>query len=329
VIERQRILTIAGVNEEMVGPYAILARDSRDRWLLSTMHKAPGVVSVYDAKGTLLERFGRKGEGPGEIQGVGAIVVTREDTVHIIDPYLRRQSVFSPSYQFIRSFPIVGDAYRGFGLADGSLLMNANYPRSNGVGYPLHLMNANGRVLTSFGATAPQPSPPGSHALIRAVAASDGGMVWTAQWNRYELSLWSVNGKVREIQRTVPWFPPQIAYQGPGRALRPTPSVSGIWDDGQGQIWVVLQVPDSKWRPPPPEMLPRGEIGPPIDYDREYDTIIEIIDIRTGQLLASQRFDQSLRYLMPGGFVLHDREDDDAEPYLDVWRLSFTNPGRR
>lgn len=329
VIERQRVLVIAGLDEEMVGPYTILARDSRGRWLLTTMDKVPGKVSIYDATGALLGRFGRKGEGPGEIQGIGAIILTREDSVHIIDPYMRRQSVFSPSYEFIRSVPIIGDVYSGFGLADGSLLMNANYPRSNGVGYPLHLVNASGRVSHSFGATVPQPARLGSHALIRAVTTGDGGKVWTAQWNRYELTLWSLEGKVLEIVRQAPWFPVQIMSQSPGRGLRPTPSVAGIWADGQGQIWVVAHIPDSRWRPPPPEMIPQGERGPPIDYDREYDTMIEIIDTRTGQLLASQRFDQHFRFLMPGGYVIHDREDDDGEPYLDVWKLSFTNPGRR
>jgi len=329
VIERRIVMEIAGRDEPMVGPYAILAPDSRGRWLLATMDRSPGEVAVYDANGRFVERFGRKGEGPGELMGVFALVVSRGDTVHLFDNYLRRYSIFSPSYKYVRSAPYSGQVFSAAELSDGSLIVNADFARPNTVGYPLHRIDANGRPVRSFGVEVPGYRSDAGFMLSRVIATVIGDQVWAVPPLRYEPVLWSSAGKVLELQRMARWFPPQITTQSPGREKPPTPSVGGIWHDGHEQLWVILQVPDANWRAPPAAMLPQGERGPPVDWDREYDTIVEVINTRTGRLLASQRFGELLRRLMPGGHVAHYREDTDGEPFLAVWQLSLSIPPGR
>lgn len=323
-IDRRSILTIAGRDEPMIGPYMVLARDSRARWLIATMDRSPGVVAVYDGNGRLLQRFSRKGEGPGEHLGVHAMTVTRGDTIHFFDNSLRRHTVFSPSYQYIRSAAMSGQVFDAIELSDGSLVVNADFPKPNTVGFPLHIVDASGRTTRSFGVEAPQYRSDNVYGLTRAIAAAPDRGVWTVPRLRYEPSLWAFDRRVLEVQRDARWFPSLVSLQSPGGARRPNPWISGVWHDGGEQLWVLVHVPDSKWKPSANADAPRGERGPPIVWDREYDTIIEVINTRTGQLLATRRFDELLRTLLPGGFVSHYREDDDGEPFLDIWQFTFS-----
>jgi hypothetical protein len=328
-IDRRLVLRVAGEDEPMIGPYMVLDRDSRGRWLMATMDRSPGVVAVYDAGGVLLQRFSRKGQGPGEHMGAHAIAVTRGDTVHLFDNSLRRHTVFSPSYQYVRSSPLDGQVFGALELSDGSLLINADLRRPNTVGFPLHILDAKGRTLQSYGVEVPTFRSDNLYSLTRAIAAAADGRVWIVPRLRYEPSLWTHSEKQVEIQRGANWFPPQLTLQSPGGARRPNPWVSGLWHDGGELLWVLVHVPDSRWSPPPQRGMPQGERGPPIVWDREYDTILEVINTRTGQLLATRRFDEMLRNILPGGYVAHYREDADVQPFLDVWQVTFsTIPGR-
>lgn len=325
-IDRSLVLTLPGLEEPMVGRYALLARASGGRWLLATMDKSPGVVAVYDDKGMLLTRFSRKGEGPGEHMAVHAMVVGRGDTVHLFDNALRRHSIFSPSFKFIGSASMPGSVLHALETSNGSLVVNASFPSPTMVGFPLHQMGSGGGIAKSFGVDVPRFRSDDQFLLTRAVAAANDGMVWAVPRLRYEPSLWSLDGKVMELQRQAAWFPPVFSPESPGGPRRPTPWVGGVWHDGRDHLWVLLNVPDPNWRPMTP---PPGERRPPIDMDRQYDTIIEVIHTRTGELLGSQRFGELLGQLLPGGFVVHYRENAEGEPYLDVWQLRLTIPAGR
>jgi hypothetical protein len=287
------------------------------------MGRSPGVVSVYDSTGTLLQRFSRKGEGPGEQMGTHHLLVTAGDTVRVFDNYLRRYTVFSPTYSYVRSASYPGQVLGAVEWPDGSLVVNASFQGPTSAGLPLHRIDGSGRPVRSFGANVRSPPDPYGGVLMRGIAAGGPGQIWSVTPLRYEPILWSEDGKVMELQRMARWFPPQVSPQSPGRGQRPTPWVGGVWHDGREHLWVVIQVPDANWRPPPDSLIPRGERGPPIEYDREYDTIIEVINIRTGQLLAMQRYSEMLTQLLPGGYITHYREDADGEPYLAIWQLRF------
>ncbi len=328
-IERRRVVEIAGRDEPTIGPYMVVARDSRGRWLLGTMDRSPGVVAVYDSAGTLLQRFSRKGQGPGEQLGTYVLAVTTGDTVHVFDNSLRRYTVLSPTYSYVRSSSYPGYVFGAVEWPDGSRVVNATFQGATSTGLPLHRIDGSGRPVRSFGAEVRSPPDPYGGVLMRGIAAGGPGQIWSVTPLRYEPILWSADGKVMELQRMARWFPPQVITQSPGRGKPPSPRVGGVWHDGLEHLWVVIQVPDANWRLPPDFTMPQGELGPPIEWDREYDTIIEIINTRTGQLVATQRYGEMLGQLLPGGYISHYREDADGEPYLAVWQLSFVaGPGR-
>jgi hypothetical protein len=61
-----------------------------------------GVIRFFDAKGAALGSFGRKGQGPGEFQGVGRLTWIG-DTLVVADLQQRRFTLISPDRKLVRS----------------------------------------------------------------------------------------------------------------------------------------------------------------------------------------------------------------------------------
>lgn len=329
-IEAQVIWRLSGRDEQMVGPFAVMARDSRGRWLLSTNERATS-ITVFDSAGTRLSSFSRPGQGPGEFASVDFLIVSRGDTVHLFDNALRRRSVFSPSYEFVRATPYPGVVRGAVELPNGWLIVNADFPTPQRVGYPLHRLHPTGAIGPSFGIGVPGYRVDAAHLIRRFLTATHDNHVWTIPSQRYELELWAPDRRLREAHRKVEWFPPVQGVSPPGLMQPPTPSVQGTWFDKDERLWVMLRVPDARWSPQPGARS--SHIGrstkPVIYWDREYDTIIELIDTRTGRLLASRRFDEAMSQLLPGGRVQRYVEDADGEPSVEIWQLAFITLNRR
>jgi len=90
--------------------------------MLSDGRLAVGVGGAYQvrffgADGTHLAAAGRKGSGPGEFQGLGAMWRFPGDSVLVSDLMLRRLTVLSDSGQLGRSFSLGGEA--GFQMPQG------------------------------------------------------------------------------------------------------------------------------------------------------------------------------------------------------------------
>jgi hypothetical protein len=104
---------------------------------------------------------------------------------------------------------------------------------------------------------------------------------WVAPQNRYTLELWDTSAtKRRQIQRAAPWFEPWFGSIDPTKT-RPKPQVKGIAEDAAGRLWVNLLIADASWVPVPPRAPSTA-----IDPNKLFDSRIELIDPRSGQLLA-------------------------------------------
>lgn len=100
--ERLRIGSVSGVDTGFV---RIEAVDIRDDGQVFVFDSGTGNIKAYSRGGTLLYRFGGKGEGPGEFRGVTEFGV-RGDTVWAIDQLNGRVTLFSDSGEllFARQF---------------------------------------------------------------------------------------------------------------------------------------------------------------------------------------------------------------------------------
>jgi len=66
-------------------------------------------VKVFRSNGSLLRVLGRKGEGPGEFFQPSGLRLTKAGQLHVLDPRVRRVSVFDAQYKFLRTIRLPDD----------------------------------------------------------------------------------------------------------------------------------------------------------------------------------------------------------------------------
>ncbi len=86
-----------------------------------------------------------------------------------------------------------------------------------------------------------------------------------------------------------------------------------------------MSVPDSEW----PDYVTmsgnyEGEFVEVLDYQRAFDTVVEVIDTQTGSLLASSRLDQSLfRFIGDNEIVSNSEYEEDGSVRVRIWKLEL------
>lgn len=68
-----------------------------------------GNIKVIAPSGELLDTLGQRGKGPGEFKQFTSLVLSRGDSLYILDEQNRRVSVFSPSGTIVRSFLVTSE----------------------------------------------------------------------------------------------------------------------------------------------------------------------------------------------------------------------------
>jgi len=284
-----------------------VAHDRAGRFFASTFDM--NSVAVYDSLGKQVAKFGRDGAGPGEFRSVVDIKIGAADSLWIGD-LGRRVSVFSSSLVFARSFTYSGDFSRAVLLPTGGFL--AESKRGTLAEYSRDGKEDSARPVSA--ALEHARDPRCRNCDVRSLSSSRRpGKFWSWVRNRYEIEELDLGAEVqRRYVRQVPWFEPWTAEA----ELIPLPRVSGVREDSVGRLWVVIHVPDARWEPSTgPTSLTSAA-----DYDRLYDSIIEVIDLQTGWLITSKRLPAMLA-LMQDGLAFTLRDDMDGRIVIDVWSL--------
>jgi hypothetical protein len=268
-----------------------------------------GQIFVFDRNGKFLRSIGRKGQGPGEFNAPLALRIDAHDTVRAIEAGpASRYHVIAPDNTIKRTTPLGVRIFSSVGEADGSIF--AGTPSTEGT---LSVFDRDGKRTLQFGKLTPNSDPNES---LRMVASAPNGTRWSLAAGAYVLERWLPNGT--SAQRLVgerDWM-----QKGPlptridARTQKPPTQMTGLLIDGQGRLFVFAGVADANWKPDPGGGAP--------DPARVFDTLIEVIDPKTGTLLASTRFD---RLVMPmhGTIAYSMIEDDVGDLKLQVWNLSL------
>jgi hypothetical protein len=308
-------VTLDGNRSAAVGEPLTLARMSDGRILLNTM-AGEASIAVFDSTGAFIRRIGRRGGGPAEFLHVGRFRVTGKDTLRVFDNSAGRVKVFTSSFTPVETLPVgVWPSDVEF-LADGRIMTSqANARRS---GLPLHLIGKDGKIERSFGAVNPYRREDGD-LLWRWIAPAGNDRVWAAPVTKYVLELWSFSGqKIRELERNVSWFKPHKQF-GQSRDKPNAPPNPGIMDlrmDSAGKLWVIIHVADEKWKSGLGTVrgLYNQQVRGIADENKYWDSIVEVIDPASGTLVASQRFDQPLRWISESDFARTYRQSAEGVP---------------
>jgi hypothetical protein len=301
-------------------------RDSRGRWYVLDPTGAP-FVAVFDSNG----KFARRLSYPSG-QGISDGVVTTGDTVRLYGLFTSSFADFGPDGNLLRTQPLFqsGSAVTGATpLTRGRIVIQANGTTPDLFGYPYHVLSPDGTRERSFGAAPNESSVGGSFNGMRKLAAARPEGFWSARVNRYEVSRWSDNAELRStLRRTVDWFPPWESWDSRVDATLPPPFLVSVWQDASDRLWVLSLVAAKDWKAYDRASRPVGDAAVRADmHNRAYDTIMEVIDLRSGRPLVSRRFPEAFMAFTADGFVMEDVTGEAADVAVGLWRVAFIRTG--
>ena len=268
----------------------------------------PDHVLMFDSDGTFLRRLGRQGDGPGEMRNIGSLAIADEDSVFwILDRGRAVIMKFDWNGELAGEVKTRGWVPSGVGTIhlDGALAVHeGKISTADGVGYPLHLVDLDsGKIKASFGSETGEYDPSRERRLSVAVARGPGTAIWMARRRAYWIELWEPENRLLlSMRRDLEWFPDALVdreHTVHGQAREPEPQLTYISAE-DSLLWVMINRSDQGW-------ADAGEF----DEQGRYDTVIELIDWKRRQVVASQRFDESYYpWVAPGivGQVVITRE---------------------
>lgn len=307
-------------------PYSVKI-DSKGRVIVGRGPQGPPII--FDKQGRYVKTLGLVGDGPGESRNVDILLLTEGDSIVALDRRLSRMSVYAPDGRSIRQAPVPARAFDAAWSPSGTVILQAEVRDRERFGKPLHALDRVGNYLRSFGGTGESiiPLQPASSAS-KHVSASGPSSVWMIpSYGHFLIERWTIAG-----QRTsawsieLPWFPHDEEYRwftqgGPGAS----PSVAGLVEGADNRLWIAAKVPDPNWRNT--VKFARGEGGRMAavvdDYDKAVDTVVLLVDTRTGRVQAMQRFDQNfITWVGPGKLFRHGT-DDNGKTTLEIVSLAL------
>lgn len=332
-----------GIRLEAVGdgarpdPGRTVLVDSDGRFISANAVGWAGVISVWNTRGEYLHSFGRVGEGPGEFsaRGMMSLYIDGRDRLHVRDGS-PRWSVFTVEHEFIRRVPanvMGGLTGTTVILDDGSAV---NGMKDYGQVRQFRLVDSTGALQRTFG-------PVGGERGYRRrdITYAGGDTFWAGPPDdgspEYVLEEWGIDGELRRtLRRSASWW-------RSSEEDRTSTGVFRLHIASNGLLYVVV------WRPTDEygreiERLERGleRVGGELMYtpeawserdrlrDELTEYVVEVIDTRSGELLASEVFRLSqAQEIIPSAFFRGSlrgyryQVGDDGLPFVEIVTLEL------
>ena len=313
----------------ILGEQAYIGRsDDGDYYVSSSL--GDGRLLRFSPDGVFQDAIGRRGEGPGEYR-LPVLMGGSTDDLTILDIRSFRVTTIHGGAIATTSLPFTAGDYAL--LPDGRHVYSATLYDPDRIGHPLHIYDeTSGRVTRSFGdeGIRVDRSFRSYAALGRRVSVAVDGNIWAARRNRYRIDKWSSDGDhILRIDRHAPWFRPWVDWPGLVYEVRPLPELVGVRDWGDDLLMVVVRVADDEWRQVRPQIEQGHEVVPPTQLEELYDTVIEVLDTRSGTVLARTRVDARVANLVGrDGFYSYAEHSDLGEPKFIVWSVALSGYNR-
>jgi len=178
----------------------------------------------FDKDGNFLWSAGRKGQGPGEFQYPGKVVITHSEDLAVLDS--RSILFFDNQGKFIRSIKIGKSFSNVTFLPDGRLFVNLFLRGQPGLAAEYY--SSDGKFLEKFPDEyryGPEMSPNIGASIGGGNFQLVGDKVYLSIPNQYEIREYSSEGKMlRNIKRDIKLKPPNIIVSAGGRGVSVRPS---------------------------------------------------------------------------------------------------------
>lgn len=299
-------------------------------YYLASRRTAPGQVVVFDSTGEESDLIGRRGSGPGEYQYVRAVVPVAKDSIAIFDEMNRRITLLDSAYNVARTLPLaVRLEERGaLLLPDGTWVLAGQVPTPERFGYPLHRVDEEGKLTSSFELAAVRSATvmvPAAH-----IARLVNGKIWSVPFHEYVFYEWEGSTDTpRRFVRQADWFRP-LGEPSPSPTIderevyaEPPPSrITDFQSAGPGRFWVIVHTISQKdWR----DARKTADMPDPVPL---IETVIELVDLTRKRVITRHRFTQYVIGFLDGDTVFGYREDESGEPEIPVWRVNLSSTRR-
>ncbi len=314
-IDLRRERTIGGGSDNFLEDWpSSVAMGSRGEIALA-IKGGRGLPRLTTADGDL-RPLGRRGSGPGEFRVPVTVAFGQGDTLNVFDLGNGRRSEVVADGRTVRSSQFVG----------GSAILRLLPSNDILVAYPsatrFHLFDRDGNAVRSFGPSIANRS--GTQGPTYLISNVIDGRFWSVVGKSYALEEWSVDGQLlSRMQREAPWLSPDQPISDGALGAEPTAFVSDLRIDSAGRLWILVNVPSETWRSGLGTVdRSRGFISyPQRDFSRLFDTIIEVIDLRSRNVVLSTRADGYFRRFLSDTHLASFREDESGSPLVDVWKI--------
>jgi len=293
--------------------------DPRGRYLVTT---APTQLAVFEPSGTFLRVVGRSGGGPGEYRRIWR-VASSQHAIVIYDDVARRRTELAPDFS-VRSTRSFQEAPWSVLLRpDGGGIMSAIVPSRNEVGYLLHALDASGQRTASRQLSGIPYREDLSELFRRTLSHSaTGDAFWSAHYREYafERCRWD-RSSCDVFVRAARWFPASVSGDWTERmGTNPPPSfLVSVSEAEPDVLWTLSWVADARWTDALRQVTTTEfEI---VEFDRYFDSVIEHVDLASGRVLASRRFDEVFKGFVAPGRIWRYAEDPDGFGRIEIGRL--------
>jgi len=313
----------------IVGQQFTIHRDAHGRYLVSHLENADEIV-VFDSRGRFLRTVGRRGRGPGEFRGINWITGS-DSAVFVFDGLNQTITQYTSAFELRGVSALPGQVTGAVVLSNHIIVLNANIMTRDRAGYALHVLDDRGNIVKSLDGSAEGFRTDFAYMTMRRLARAGAKSFWSAPVSAYRFAEYDVAGGVRrDFERNVDWFKPYVSrgiVADP--KVPPQPMLKDIHVDRDGLLWVIVNVADPAWHKAvvPDPIGPTG-YGWNGNWNQFFDTIVEVIDPASAQVIASRRLDQCLWRFAGPNIAASYKPPDGAEivPRLELWRLALFQP---
>lgn len=303
-------------------------------WIYTTIVDR-GRLFLLDANGGVESVVGRPGDGPGEFRSTAGSGVSPNGLLPVHDPRSGRRTWVDPvSGEILDTERILPLAFYDIQyFSDGTAVVALNAFDPELAGKPLHLVDADFQSLEPLSEHRISFTPRDRATLRRRLdrVQADDDTFWVAHIHSYTLEEWSRSrGLLRVARREIDWFPDHSRFTCVDPDVAPNPGLVHLQRDPEGYLLVLLAVPADTWRDAHEgrriDTLDGQPRPDPIDRNKCWDTVVEVIDLRSGSVIARARSDILYHFFVgPRTLAASIIEEDGmlVEPYLQLVRLEW------
>ena len=311
----EKVVTL-GSATDTVSPSVVagVVRDRAGRYYAAS---DPAIhILQYDARGRLERAIGRRGPGPGEYRNIVQLHQDSRGHLYVFD-LGQRLTILDTGLRVVRAVGHPVEYNPFVVLPSGAVVMASTVSSADRVGFAIHVYGPGGEPVRSFDQAAGvfrANADPRLHRRTIGLARSGG--IWSAPLWRYEIEEWDTAGRhLRGFRRDADWFRPPDPGSG-----RPQPQIDAIHEDDVGRLWVLMTVTNRRLPPPQRGQPPRSWA----ERARDYDTIIEVLDLSRRVVVNSRRLEGMYRGFVIGGHLYRVVEDPSGNQMLELFSVRLT-----